>query len=148
MSDDQYNVFEYVPTVVYQDESRAYATFLVKLPFCQHCKKPMLHSVFPNLDYFVKEQIKRAGFEITGRQFESHSEFGETLKHAFCQTCCDAGYATFTCLFCHQERPSNQVYRAAYEEGICSVCFETSSAKEWEEKLSKLDEDNRYFYSS
>jgi len=124
------------------------ATMIVYLRPCQTCAKPMIISPsgrgksgpFPSFPYDLhfNHQAERAGWV-----YQSDAEVDE---RPICHECKAAGRASFVCAMCKETRPMAQEEECFGDpaERLCTVCFETVTAKTWAEKVRALNEDHRW----
>ena len=135
-------VEEYVPKI-YGDR---YVEMLLEGTKCFSCGKMMLRK--PHNDNFPiyihanqKSQMKRAGLV-----FISHSKIEE---HPICIECEKEGKASFKCSLCNTEKPSNKLkesFGIIATDYLCIDCYESVSAKVWEEKNEEFQEVHKYDY--
>lgn len=137
----------FTPQIIDDNE---YALFAVELSRCCQCKALMVRdnkttrnsNPFPRSiwdDYH--SQAKRAGLRISSEV---------TINdEPICGDCKKNGAVTFTCYICRKEMPTNFIqlsigYLPA--DYLCKACYESVSAREWEETVDKLEENHKYDY--
>jgi hypothetical protein len=122
-----------------------YALMLVCISECPICKKPMVYigkdhwRLFPSYwKLQAKTQIQRAGWTIESNEKQE----GEYV----CIECLKAGKITFVCSLCEIRKPTSKIQESiGYPpEHLCIDCYETKTAKEWEEILTKLKAKHTY----
>lgn len=139
---------------------------LVTLSKCGHCKKTMVFpprhqsydfSTFPiwHGNAFTA-QVKRAGWVIAApKPFENNTQGTEGQRgdeddciRVICVGCAKAGHATFVCRLCDQKRPTSQRQDStgSWEDrdSLCTPCYETVPAKEWDKMQTLIGEEHRY----
>jgi len=125
-------------------ETITLATMVVYLKPCPTCAKLMIRlsdggpfQLFP-YDLSFKSQVERAGWV-----YVSDAEVDEKR---ICHECKAAGRASFVCAMCKETRRMDQEEESFGEpaERLCSVCFETVTAKVWAAKVRELREDHRW----
>jgi len=121
-----------------------YVAMLVKAQPCPSCDKTMVHPphrrkpfpVFFQLTF--EKQLADMGLVIQS-QYLRDAEY-------ICTECAEAGKAGFTCALCEEWR-SNGTAKESYgdpSEHLCTPCFETVSAKIWQEAKDRLYEEHKY----
>lgn len=137
---------EYTPQIIKETDTRAYATMLVELVKCPLCGKWMIgtgdriYGPFPK--YFRisdKAQSKLAGWVQKG-----HRDYG--IDKYICVECEQADKATFTCALCHQQKKSSEIEQSFGDpaEHLCKDCYSSVPAKEWDKRVSELEEEHQY----
>ena len=133
---------KYTPKIIEEPNSTlAYATMLVQIEKCPLCGKWMIRDdPFPKYYMLDKDiQSKRAGWVKVG-----HRDHG--IDKYVCVECNAADFATFKCVLCQQQRKSSEVERSFGDppEFLCKDCYLTTPAKQWDEKVSELEEEHQY----
>ena len=134
---------KYTPTLL--DDRRG--LLVVNLSKCPTCGRWMLDNsakntreVFPTaMGDTLADQLKRADWRFT-----SGTTVGE--DDVICEQCASEGRGSFTCQLCGQVRESSLVEERIGDppEFLCKICYETSSAKAWNEKQDELYKAHRY----
>jgi hypothetical protein len=129
----------YTPTTI-TIHGRIYGQLAVNLEICGHCERFMVDMsqiVFTDGNN-VMQQITNARWEVRS----SAQKYGKSI----CVTCKNAGFSFFYCYLCRQERKSNFLYQSFGDppDHLCFCCYETVSAKEWDEILDVLNERHRF----
>jgi hypothetical protein len=139
---------DFVPQLVQkQRDGMAYFSMLVEARKCPTCEKWMvqkvdkhrtyIHPVFPHwLAVDQDAQVKRAGLH-----YASDSQIDEEY---ICQVCADDGKGGFTCRICEQVRTSDQEQTSYGEDKLCTVCYASTPAKEWDAKTKALYDAHKY----
>ena len=120
------------------------ATFLLTLKRCGTCNRDMVIKPTPNTafplywDNDFDSQAKRAGFVQRSRV--------KVDDRYICIECVEAGKASFKCELCKDRKPSNKEKGIFGDppEFLCMDCYETVSAKVWNEKEDELLKTHRY----
>ena len=139
----------YVPEIV-ESNSNLYAKLVVPLTRCPTCDCLMLYrysyqwsgfeSIFPKwVQINLYEQLSKAGILI-------YSHFKDKDDKFICRECAKEGKNTFVCALCDEERTSDLKEESYGDspEYLCSVCYESVSAKEWDKKNEELREAHKY----
>lgn len=137
---------QYTPEIVYSEDN-IYALMLVELYKCPICLKYMFVSPnipwnkrsFPNWFYIdVDAQLKRAGWEK-----RSDTKVDDEY---ICCTCDTKGLADFLCCLCGNRKTTDNKEESFGDppEHLCTECYNTVPAREWDEKVRKLREQHRY----
>ena len=143
MTDNILKPESFIPYIVSKNRESVYAVMLAELPLCGCCEVPILPKgpwpMWVNID--GKAQSKLAGWKQPSDVYFN--------SRPVCSDCVKENRITFQCRLCQQDRPSSQVqetigYPSDY---LCSVCYGSVSAKEWEAVLMKLEERHRYDFS-
>ncbi len=132
----------YTPKFI--DSENRYAEMLVEVhvcPLCHKCMMPRIEgsyrvserNIFPHyreIDY--ETQLKRAGWLLM-------SDVKVDDKY-ICLDCERTGKADFLCALCGQRKPTSKKREAFGDppEYLCDDCYETVSAKAWDEKQMEL----------
>jgi hypothetical protein len=132
---------EFIPKKI---EGTNYALMLVQTSICPICGKTMIKAekergLFPSyIRHDQETQMKRAGFVFRGNTLVD--------DESICTECEKAGKANFLCQLCNERKPTNKQQESFGWPSVflCSDCYETVSAKAWEEKCDKLREEHRY----
>lgn len=116
---------------------------------CLYCKRlmldPTLNRMPSSFGYTdsLENQMKAQGLVFIGAIVP-----GTDHDEAACGDCVKAGKLSFTCAICKQTRTSDFLHEDNYAEPECTVCYETMSAKAWEDYHDEQRERNRWYYSS
>jgi len=120
-----------------------YVTFELETTKCPSCGKQMMgkarRGIFPL--YVGKNQ--EAQMKERGVVFSSDAMIdGDYI----CIECKEAGKASITCALCGEKKPSNKVGDSfgAPPEYLCTDCYDSVPAKQWDEKVDKLREVHRW----
>jgi hypothetical protein len=139
---------DFKPEVFLDSGERAYATMMVELNKCPLCRRYMLYSDNSNQDRYAfpkyekinfETQVKKSGWVVT-------SDI-EVNNHFICQDCVKSGKAEFTCSLCNVKQPTSKIQETigVYDKDyLCQTCYNTKTAKEWEEKTEELYEKHRW----
>lgn len=120
-------------------------TFFVRTKICPVCKKQMVRSqlgvvTFGNDPLSFHSQCAAAGIVL-----ESHAE--DEHGNAICKECVDNGRAKFICSLCRRTFPTDMIQKSVgsyLRSHLCKECFNTVSAKEWEDKVQELEENHKW----
>jgi hypothetical protein len=138
---------DYIP----EKFGECYYKFLIEIKPCGCCSKPMArmpnwNSPFPHsLDINFNHQRNLAGIELcSNRQIASGKEI--------CVKCWSDGKETCECYLCKNIRPSNNVVKSFGYGGfnvkyLCKFCYDSVSAKKWDETCEKLEDEHKYDYN-
>ncbi len=133
----------YTPQII----EGGYALMLIQVAACPICKKIMVYipkdsyALFPAYCKIqAKAQIERAGwiYMSTIKQDDKN----------ICVECVKAGKVTFFCSICEERKPTSKIQESIGwpPEYMCTDCYETKSAKEWQKHYNALEKDHRYDY--
>jgi len=88
----------------------------------------------------IDDQLQRAGWRKRVYVGGDHEYL--------CAACVARGEGGFTCALCGQKRQLRESYRSfgGPPEHLCVTCYETVSAKVWEQTIEQLREAHRYDY--
>lgn len=123
--------------------SRELAYFMLRVKTCAACDTTMVYGSdsFPNQDTSsLMAQLERANWEFaSGIVSDFHG--GE-----LCETCANQGKAQFKCWLCEQAYPYVEAQERIGDppDILCKHCYETESAKEWEEAKEAIYRRHRY----
>lgn len=136
---------KFVPKII-EEGSHVYLEMLLEGEKCHLCKKIMIAVVSPYRPKIFPAYMKlnqKAQMETIGLVFTSSCLVDD---HAICHECVEAGKADFLCVLCGERKPSNQVQESIGDpaEFLCTGCYNTKSAKEWDEKVDELQEEHKY----
>lgn len=115
------------------------ALFAVELSTCKFCNVKMIQDCrgpFPGWrGNDLKAQAKRAGIAIQDSTWDKA-----------CKPCIAQDKVIFECDLCEQQKPSSKHQNTIGDPGshLCKDCYETVSAKVWEEKEDQLMDKHRY----
>lgn len=122
--------------------SEKYTLFALQTDECPICRVRMLNKDKNNLfPYYVgmnqEAQMKKAGMEFKGSVFVKGSHI--------CKKCEESGKATIKCELCGETKSSVKI-QESFGEGsfLCSDCYETIPAKQWDEKYEELLEEHKW----
>ena len=128
--------------------TKDFATFAIAIKKCEKCNRDMVvepssahykRSTFPiQLSNNFLAQAERAGFVIQSK-IKVDGEY-------ICTDCTDAGLADFLCALCGKRKLANKKELSFGEppEYLCSDCYKTTPAKEWDDKIEYLTEQHKY----
>jgi hypothetical protein len=134
----------YTPDVIEEQ----YARFLVRLDVCPECGRYMVtvpqdsYGTFPyGFTLCFTAQAKAAGFGI-----KSGLLGGDNF---ICTDCATIGKAWFTCYHCQEKKSSDKMYDSFGDppDYLCTDCYETVPAKEWNEIIHRLNQSHQYDFS-
>lgn len=122
-----------------------YATFLVQFLKCPLCQQPMIveeperNSPFP-MSYKInyESQAHAAGFRIRSKVVSND-------KH-ICTVCAESGKGGFNCYLCKQYKESAKLEQSFGDppDYLCTDCYATVPAKEWDEIVDRLYDLHQY----
>ena len=129
-----------------------YDKFYLKITECPNCKRKMidadynaLYSAFPFWEKMNFEaQRLRKGFAIRSNQsFDDDKMCG---SHYWCIDCKDK--IEFKCFNCKEMRLKKDMeYRYGDPpDFLCKFCYETVSAKDWNELIKAIEDNHRWEY--
>ena len=142
---------EYIPEIVSNERGDLFAKSLIPLTACSICGNKMLRfrsyyyrkfeAMYPAwYKANLRSQLKRAGIKIP-------SEVKDKDDELICEECAEAGLATFTCAMCEEER-SSVLKKVSFgidpPEYLCTVCYGSVTAKEWDDKYRELQKTHQY----
>ena len=125
----------------------SYENFELKVIICPKCNKKMidaeywkLFSVFP---IYHKKALK---IQLSKRNMVVRSEIKNNDYAYVCKTC--IGLAEFKCYSCKEQR---LIKNKKYTHGdppdhLCKECFNTKTAKEWEDLEDEIVEKHQWDY--
>ncbi|MFX1450668.1 MAG: hypothetical protein ACFFCM_07500 [Promethearchaeota archaeon] len=129
---------------IHKNGGNIYIEMLIEGEKCKICGKTMIKNshirpLFPNwMEINQEAQMKKSGLVF----------WSDTLvdDEYICVECEKAGKADFLCQLCKKRKPSNKVKESfgSPAEFLCTDCFETKTAKEWDKITDKLNEEHRY----
>ncbi len=144
MNRDEMEVENFVPERV----SEKYVTFLVEYSKCHTCSKDMIirnkNNVLPFPAWYkidIDAQMKKGGFVA-----QSGKRIDENEDQYICVNCAKNIKTYFLCSLCEKRKSTDRIEEGigAPSEYLCKDCYETVSAKVWNEKLDLLEEDHKY----
>ena len=121
--------------------------FAFRLTKCGICEKDMVtlpsnkNNICPNwTQNSFDDQARRAGLVIKSTIIVD--------SHYICCDCEKAGLADFKCCLCKKRKPTSKIKEifGDPEEFLCFDCYETVTAKIWEEEKERLIDEHRYDY--
>lgn len=141
---------EFTPQIIQEDEHSAQISLRVRVRKCPICNKLM----FPDKE----GHNNRAWNELLWYSADKHQqmkslrmvstgEYVPMLEEYICEECTQAGRATFICKLCNHERAINLVQHSWIGDALCTVCYESMSAKIWNEKYQELESAHRWDYA-
>lgn len=135
------------PEILEDDKSAALVTFVLRVPHCPICARLMQNlksKSYAQVDLFPHyHKIDQAAQMQAAEIVNVGQLIPGTDKHA-CEVCTKEGRVTFTCVLCNTPRTSDLLHEDYYEEPLCTVCWETRSAKEWAAKQAEIREAHSY----
>lgn len=139
----------YVPKIHHMGGNGVYIEMCLEGKLCPVCNKPMLNkhnfnygdNIFPN--YYIQHQ--KAQMERCGIEFISSAVVD---NERICEACAAQGKACFKCHYCNAMLSSELIEKSFGEpaEYLCKNCYETLSAKKWDEAVKQLEDDHEYDY--
>ena len=135
---------DYIPTII----NNRYATFLVDIKKCSICNNLMV--VKPSQRYFEKNTFPiYYELDFTAQAKRANLHFVSNIKvndEYICIECAKGGKATFLCVLCNTRKSSNKEKETFGDppEVLCTDCYETVSAKIWDDKCEQLSAQHRY----
>jgi hypothetical protein len=139
---------KYVPEFIPYSEDMAYGKMLVKLNKCSTCGCWTLDKA---ADQGIWNKVFPAWFAITIRQQMAKAgwRFSSDVKRddeIICSKCAEEGRGGFTCSLCKEYRTSDQEEEAFGDppDYLCTICYETVSAKVWHDKYNSLFDAHKY----
>ena len=130
---------EYVPRLWYG----RYAMMLIELKVCPTCDRLMLPRMstdpFPRAMGVSKEdQLHNAGWVEQGKMWVN--------GQYSCVECERNDRVTVQCALCGVQRKSSEIKESFGDppEYLCTTCYMTVSAKEWDKKRHELRESHRW----
>lgn len=121
-----------------------YVEMLIPFVKCASCGKMMFKKDKSNVFCKNRHYKQESQLEIIDGVFESDVP---NDKGPICECCKEAGLATFVCDICGQELPTDKIQESfgyPSEEFLCKYCYESVSAKVWEEKCNELQESYKW----
>lgn len=121
-------------------EREGVVLMLVEYERCPICHRPMIRPFAQRVEYRLspKAQMERADIVRPGDEIPGSDRVA-------CEVCTQEGKIVFTCAFCGQERRSDLLHES-HPEPVCTICYNTLTAAEWEAKEDALHEEHRYDY--
>lgn len=135
---------EWTPKIV-GDGKYPYGLFMLQIYRCEICNRLCMHSpvgAFPSYNRNNQEaQMKRAGIVALG--------YSGTEQEPVCAVCVSENKITITCAICNETRSANDVEErvGSPPEFLCKFCYETVSAKAWQDKMDELRDSHQWDYS-
>lgn len=128
---------EYTPTIIHENNGDVYLTVMIQGARCQGCSLVMIQdwksdAIPVYWKASLSEQAKRAS--VVFRSY-THDASGKEL----CKACAPTK-GGFVCAMCNQ-RQRGDLSKVSFgdpAEHMCLVCYETRSAKEWDELAHRL----------
>lgn len=112
---------------------------------CYLCKRVMIPKddcdLFPR--YFKVSQ--EAQMKNAGIVFKSIVKVDDM---SICQVCADEGKADFFCALCKDRKSTDKIEKSIGDppEFLCKDCYNTTTAKIWDNALKELEMKHRYDY--
>ena len=124
-----------------------FVIFYAKSKQCSKCDRTMIAKVkecygkefFHGYhDYSQDAQMKRAGLVYLGK--------AKVDDEYICEICEKEGKADFICSICEKRHDTCEIKEQIGDpaEFMCKSCYETVPAKEWDDKLSELQDEHRW----
>jgi len=117
--------------------------FELETSTCASCRRQMLRKdkakLFPlTWDFTQEKQMEKAGVVL-----ESSSRIDDDR---ICIECEASGKASITCDLCDTLKPSSKKKESFGDPSsyLCTDCYETVPAKQWEEKVEELHKAHRW----
>lgn len=129
-----------LPMVIECDGNRR---IVVSMPLktCDICKSDMVSTFYGNrsIPYEISQQIKSIGVKF-GSQIRNHE------NREVCSECVEN--ITVKCYNCLEVRKVSEIQERFGDPAdcLCKYCFETVTAKRWEELCDHLEDEHRYDY--
>lgn len=128
----------------YDDKSHS-AIFALKCNPCGCCNKPMIPDIdsrlFPTwIKINQNSQLERSEINVASKSNKDNKQI--------CKVCEAEGRSSFICSLCNMNRKSDlkEFTVGDPESCLCKVCYDTVTAKEWENKKEELFQKHRYDY--
>ena len=125
-------------------ENGRYVEILLETNECPCCKKRMLKELPYDSNFPHYHKInQKSQMESIGLVSKSNVMVDNTY---ICVECRDAGKVNFLCELCGERKASNKEkisigYPPVF---LCSDCYETVSAKVWDNKIEELNNEHQY----
>lgn len=125
--------------------------FTVESTKCVVCRNEMVHApstrnwrktTFPSyIGNNFEAQAKKAGLEL--------SSDIKVDREYICNKCENEGKADFLCSLCGQRHSVSKVKEQIGDppEFLCLQCYTTVPAKEWDDKITSLNNEHRYDFN-
>jgi len=135
---------EYTPQII----DGKYILFAAHGRECPICKKLMVkkltkyyleNSFFPAwMEMSQDAQMKRAGIVYVGS--------ARVDDEYICIECEEAGKTDFKCELCGERKPTEKIQEmfGGPADFLCKDCYETATAKAWDEKCDQLQDKHKY----
>jgi hypothetical protein len=138
---EQYNQLE---TFIPQKMADNAYTFVLKVSTCYNCKRPMMPIDDKRLFHTYRgcrqdDQMKHANIAI-------ESNYDIDNIH-LCTECVQLDVATFTCCHCNESKVASKLHETVGSfdpDYICTDCYATVPAKEFDELIETLQREHRY----
>jgi len=133
---------DYKPKIIKNDHA-VYLEMLIEANKCHTCEKIMLPKIprglFPNYRHVNQD----AQMKVSGLVYSTYTEVD---GRRICEECKNSGKISILCALCNERKPSDKEqesfgYPAEY---LCKDCYETVTAKVWEDKCEDLSSSHRY----
>lgn len=120
--------------------------FDLYVPKCPCCGKHMMKKAPSGLFPCSIFDNQEAQMKDLGVVFESPMYLDDDK---ICAECAEQGKASFHCALCGVLKPSSKLQYSVGSppEYLCEDCYETVSAKVWQEKVDELDDAHKWDYS-
>lgn len=116
--------------------------FLHLVDTCPICGRKMMSSgdstAYDDDARSQKAQMERAGIVARGSGI-----LGEYRKH-ICEVCTKEGKGKFTCAMCDQTRTSDQLHDTSFGEPICTICYTTLTAEQYDQKYEAIGDAHQW----
>jgi len=138
---------DFIPYIIEKGiGTKSYALMIVELDECPICKKQILNVpkksyIFPTwYEIDIDNQLKKAGWVLASQETQE----GKII----CIECSKSGKSTFLCALCGLRKPTSKIEESIGwpAEYLCKDCYETKTAKEWDDMVKKLNAEHRYDY--
>jgi len=132
---------DFTPSFVTGSDYLAY--FVEAVRPCAACNT-FMYDGFPKYNKMTLEkQLERAGWRRKSGVTSGIHNNGD-----LCQACADAGIAKFKCELCGESRPYSEEKERVGDppDFLCKACFETVTAKEWDDKVNELELSHQWDY--
>jgi hypothetical protein len=140
----------FTPHIVRRGHSIVLVAFAIEFRLCGVCKTPLLPKaprtpLFPTsmwADLSAIRQAERAKFRLASEVYHE----GDPI----CTVCAAADTLTVECALCHEQRKASEIkesYGYLSYDYLCTLCYETVPAKQWEAAVERLEEEHKYDYT-
>lgn len=125
----------------------SFEEFKLHIIICPKCKKKMIDASYMGLYNSFPVYIKfKLETQLSEKDMVIRSETKEGY-HYLCKNC--EGNMEFKCVGCKETRLKKDI---KYKYGdppdfLCNTCYNTKSAKEWDDLVSGIAEEHRWDYA-